>query len=82
MVPIVEGWSETYEDPAINSEELRSVHFGLRSHVRYYGRDFRQRIKNAGYEGSSEFALLPSDEIRYSTGRGERVFIARKRQGD
>ncbi len=49
-VPIVEGWDTTYE----NAEKLdtpmnRKLHFGEHDHVRYYGRDFRDRIASAGF---------------------------------
>ena len=44
MVPIIEGWEETYEDKSIN-ENNRCIHYGQGDHVRFYGKDFRQRIE-------------------------------------
>ena len=43
MVPIVEGWASTYENPSIVSEQERHIHFGQFDHVRYYGADIRDR---------------------------------------
>jgi predicted SAM-dependent methyltransferase len=49
-VPIIEGWDTTYEDVAIKDPEDRALHFGQSDHVRWYGRDFRDRLKAAGFE--------------------------------
>jgi SAM-dependent methyltransferase len=76
MVPLVEGWSETFEDASKTSPTSREIFFGLRDHLRLYGADFRDRIRKgdfeleeytAGGEQSPEFALM----------RGEKVFKAR-----
>jgi hypothetical protein len=42
--PIIEGWESTYESNEILSNEMRMIHFGQLDHVRYYGRDVRERI--------------------------------------
>jgi predicted SAM-dependent methyltransferase len=39
----------TYEDLSIVSETDRIKHFGQRDHVRCYGLDFSQRLKDAGF---------------------------------
>lgn len=77
MVPIVEGWDTTYEDPRITSEVDRTVHFGQSDHVRYYGRDFRERIGRAGFSVEELTAEGP-DVVKFGLMRGEKVFIARK----
>lgn len=77
MIPIVEGWSETYENPAIVSEQARHIHFGQFDHVRYYGSDVRQRAAAAGFQ-VSEYCGSPADCIKYGLMRGEKVFIATK----
>lgn len=46
QVPI--GGEKTYEDPAIQSPEDRTKHFGQADHVRFYGRDVRTRLEEAG----------------------------------
>lgn len=76
-VPIVEGWETSYEDPAITCERERLAHFGQEDHVRRYGRDFRDRIKQAGF-ALTEFVLGGADTVKYSVIPGERIFVARK----
>jgi SAM-dependent methyltransferase len=75
MVPIVEGWDTTYENPAAVSAADRELYFGQSDHVRYYGRDFRQRVREAGF-ALAEFTATEPDVSRYSISRGEKVFIA------
>lgn len=76
MVPIVEGWSATYENPAVASDE-RTLHFGQADHLRYYGADFRERVRRAAFE-LSEFTAEEPDVGRFGLWRGEKVFVARK----
>lgn len=77
MVPIVEGWDQTYEDRAIADYAARKLHFGGGTHIRFYGRDFRDRITAAGF-GLAEYTMTPVDAMRYRLLRGERVFVASK----
>ena len=49
MVPLEEGLDETYENPSIVSEADRLIHFGQEDHARYYGRDLRDRLREAGF---------------------------------
>lgn len=39
----------TYENPAIQDDEGRLSHFLQEDHVRLYGKDFKQRIEEAGF---------------------------------
>jgi len=48
MVPIEEGWEVTYENPKVVSPRQRLLHFGQEDHVRFYGRDIRNRLTAAG----------------------------------
>lgn len=77
MIPIVEGWTTTYEDQAIVSEQERHIHFGQSDHVRYYGADVRQRASATGFR-VSEYTGSPQDCVRHGLLRGEKVFIATK----
>jgi SAM-dependent methyltransferase len=77
MVPIVEGWDDTYEDPAVVGAKDRVKHFGQWDHVRFYGRDLRNRIRAAGYRLDEVTATEP-DVQRYGLQRGEKVFLAYK----
>lgn len=76
-VPMVEGWDASYEDPAITDRRERLAHFGQEDHVRRYGRDFRDRVRQAGFL-LAEFVRDGADSVRYSILPGERVFIATK----
>jgi SAM-dependent methyltransferase len=75
MVPIVEGWSATYEDDAVVSERDRDRHFGQGDHVRYYGRDFRDRVRDAGFV-LEEITASGRDVADFGLYRGEKVFVA------
>jgi SAM-dependent methyltransferase len=75
-IPIVEGWAETYENPAVRGGAQADLHFGQSDHVRFYGADFRDRLRAAGF-ALSEHTAEGADVIRYGLVRGEKVFIAR-----
>ena len=78
MVPIVEGWKDTYENPAIIDDENRMLHFGQEDHVRFYGRDFRDRIAAGGFTLMNEVTATGDAVIRHGLVRGEKVFVFQK----
>ena len=49
LVPQKLNLKTTYEDNSIISEKDRLKHFGQKDHVRYYGLDFSQRLKDSGF---------------------------------
>lgn len=73
-IPIIEGWSKTYEDPGITAENERELHFGQNNHVRYFGSDFRERAKAAGFS-VREFTLSGQEAAQYGLIRGEKVYV-------
>ena len=77
MVPIVEGWDETYEDPGVVSGAQRLLHFGQEDHVRYYGRDVRDRLRR--HFEVEELTAREPDVARFGLLRGEKIFLCRKR---
>lgn len=77
MVPIVEGWDETYENAAVGTESERDLHFGQGDHVRYFGRDYRARLSEPGFI-VGEFGANGADTVKYGLMRGEKVFIGTK----
>jgi SAM-dependent methyltransferase len=77
MVPLIEGWSETYEDQSVVDPAERNLRFGSSHHVRYYGADFRRRLEAAGF-ALSEFTAGPEDAVKHGLIRGEKVFLATK----
>lgn len=77
LVPLIEGWDDTFEDPSITAEAERELYFGQYDHVRYYGRDVRQRIVASGLE-LAEYTAGPRDTPRHGLSHGEKIFRATK----
>ena len=75
MVPIVEGWAHSYENAAVTTDHGRHLHFGQNDHIRYYGSDFRDRVRAAGFT-LDEFTAEGADSVTYNLMRGEKVFLA------
>jgi len=78
MVPIVEGWETTYENDQVHSEEERWLHFGQGDHLRFYGRDFRQRIERGGFKLINEITAEGEDVVKHGLLRGSKVFVFEK----
>lgn len=76
-VPIVEGWDTTYEVPAITDPAERLLHYGQDDHIRFYGRDFRDRLKEAGFE-VTEYTAMGPEVVTYGLMRGDKLFLCRK----
>src|SRR5690606_18794761 len=55
QVPMKTGLEETYEDFSIKDPKERQKHFGQYDHVRWYGMDYFQRLKDAGFEVDINF---------------------------
>ena len=75
MIPIVEGWNQTYENADVTTDEGRTLHFGQDDHIRYYGADFRDRVKAAGFK-LTEYTAQEPDVSNHGLLRGEKVFVA------
>lgn len=75
-IPIIEGWEHTYEPDGIAGTRAAEVHFGQDDHVRFYGADFRDRVRSAGLR-LEEYTAEGEDVIVYGLVRGEKVFIIR-----
>ncbi|GBF80698.1 class I SAM-dependent methyltransferase [Aphanothece sacrum] len=50
QVPLNPNIEKTLEDPTITSPEERERVFGQRDHVRLYGRDYKDRLEQAGFK--------------------------------
>jgi hypothetical protein len=81
IVPIVDGCSTTYEDDTVISPEEREMHFGQNDHVRVYGADVVQRVRNAGFDIQVHVAFR-KEAVRYGLLMGEKIFICRKAPSD
>ena len=77
-VPIVEGWARTYEDASIRSREGRALHFGRFDHVRWYGQDFRDRLRAAGFARIDEITAEGPAVITHALMPGEKVFVCHR----
>lgn len=75
-VPMIEGWDETYEDRTLD-QTARWLRYGDPTHLRFYGRDVRDRITRAGFHLSEAVAREP-DVSTHALNRGERLFLATK----
>src|SRR3546814_10270765 len=50
MFPIIEAWTETYEDPRYQgTPEARIAHYAQDDHIKYFGLDVRAHIRAAGF---------------------------------
>ncbi|WP_303849691.1 class I SAM-dependent methyltransferase [Seleniivibrio woodruffii] len=80
-VPIKLGNEKTYEDFSITDPQEREKAFGQSDHVRWYGRDFTDRLKRAGFHIEEFFAkdCLSDSEIRRQVIDRSPVYICRKR---
>ncbi|RZU02306.1 class I SAM-dependent methyltransferase [Rivibacter subsaxonicus] len=77
--PIIEGWAQTYENPAVTSAHDRLLHFGQEDHIKFFGADVRQHIVDAGFE-LEEFTAVEPFVHRHALLRGGKLFIGRKPQ--
>ena len=75
--PVIEAWANTYENPRISTFRDRDLHFNQWDHFRLYGQDFRDRLREPGFELSLDVATEP-DVSRYGLDRGETIFVARR----
>ncbi|MEL6873853.1 MAG: class I SAM-dependent methyltransferase [Pseudomonadota bacterium] len=78
MVPLIEGWEQTYENADIDDDRTRELHFGQYDHIRYYGRDFRERLTHGGFD-LKEFTADGRQSVDNRLMRGEKVFLGTKR---
>jgi SAM-dependent methyltransferase len=82
-----EGWAlllvpitaeATIEDLSIRDPARREQVFGKSDHVRRYGRDFPDRLREAGFQvesfGQNEL-VEPSQRARLAIGKGDRIFF-------
>ena len=81
LSPISLSLARTYEDSSITSKEARIKAFGQEDHVRIYGKDFIDRLRDAGFIVTSwNYAGESSSEKadRYRILKDERLFICEK----
>jgi SAM-dependent methyltransferase len=75
--PVEEGWAKTYENPEALTRRDRQLYHGQGDHVRFYGRDLRDRITTAGFTLNEFVAEEPLVSL-HALERGTRLFICTK----
>ena len=55
QVPMKNSLEKSYEDFSIKDPKERQKHFGQYDHVRWYGMDYFERLKNAGFQTDINF---------------------------
>ena len=71
----------TYEDFSITSPEERAKHFGQYDHVRVYGRDYFNKLRNAGFNVEEvDYSATISEELinKYCLVKGEILPVCKK----
>jgi hypothetical protein len=73
--------ARTFTDPAIDSDELRQRYYGQKDHVRLYGRDLFDRIRQAGltpHIETHESRLPEADPACYGVNPAEALLLVVK----
>jgi SAM-dependent methyltransferase len=81
QVPVDTSRTETYEDASIVTPEEREKHFWQYDHVRLYGVNYPDRLREAGFEVETidyKTELSPALFERYRLDKNELLFIVRK----
>jgi SAM-dependent methyltransferase len=80
LVPIDAARATTFEDSSVTDPRERLRLFGQEDHVRVYGRDFPDRLHEAGFQVTADdFAatILSAEADRYRIDRGELIYLCR-----
>jgi len=81
QVPQDLGLKETFEDNTITDQKERAKIFGQYDHVRIYGRDYFDKLRNIGFtvnEVDYTASLSPEEIERYCLAKGEIVSVVHK----
>ena len=81
QVPMKYDLDKTYEDFSITDPKERQKHFGQYDHVRWYGMDYFDRLKNVGFEVDTSFTInrySPEEQEKFALMKGEILPVVRK----
>lgn len=81
QVPIDTSLNKTYEDSNITSPEMREKHFGQRDHLRLYGKDYPEKLRDAGFiVTEDDFVKTLPEEMtkRYALPLNEVIYLCVK----
>lgn len=82
QVPLEPTIEITLEDKSINTPELREKHYKQRDHLRLYGKDYGNRLREVGFDVTEDdFVIkLPNELVEhYALPKEEILYICRKR---
>lgn len=74
--------AQTFEDASIQTPEGREKAFGQSDHVRLYGKDYPDRIRQAGFEVTEDDYIhqIPKESIeKYALPKNEIIYFCRKK---
>ncbi|UBZ15400.1 methyltransferase domain-containing protein [Flagellimonas marinaquae] len=81
QVPIDYNLEKTYEDFSITSPKARLKAFGRRDHVRWYGKDYKLRLADAGFEVIEDdyiSSFTKEEQFKYGFDCTEKIYLCRK----
>ena len=81
LVPLDLSRPETYEDPSITDPAQRERAFWQADHLRLYGRDFPERLREAGFDVTVDGwvrGLDPAAIQRYGLFPQEDMYLCRR----
>lgn len=80
-VPIKKSLETTLEKAEYNTPELREKYYGQADHVRFYGNDYVQRLKDAGFDVDVVCPNKDRDDKeikKYGLTRNGEIYVCRK----
>lgn len=82
QVPMKSELEKTYEDFTIKDPKERQKHFGQYDHVRWYGMDFFDRLRNAGFQVDTSFtadSFTSEEQQKFALMKGEILPVVLKK---
>lgn len=82
LVPINQSLKKTLENPGYNTPELRLIYYGQHDHLRYYGKDFPDKLKKSGFQVQvyNTHDIIKSEHKRLKYGiKSEQIFVCKKK---
>jgi SAM-dependent methyltransferase len=76
-VPINWSRAETFESDTFRKPAERAAAYGAIDHLRYYGRDFPDRLRRSGFD-VREYRATPDHEVVYGLGHDEAIYLGTK----
>ncbi|MCD8073002.1 MAG: methyltransferase domain-containing protein [Alistipes sp.] len=80
LSPVVRHLAQTREDPSLDTPEKRYLAYGQGDHMREYGEDYPERLREAGFEVEAiEYArTLPPQEVDHYLLGDDTIYLVRK----